>query len=73
MIKTAISQRSSSAPARLAQSVEHETLNLRIVGSSPTLGVSIFSVSLPSGFSVFQRAKQRDTGWLTSGLCGAIG
>ena len=24
--------------ARLAQSVEHETLNLRSVGSSPTLG-----------------------------------
>ena len=28
--------------ARLAQSVEHETLNLRVVGSSPTLGGSIF-------------------------------
>ena len=26
------------ARARLAQSVEHETLNLRVVGSSPTLG-----------------------------------
>ena len=26
------------AAARLAQSVEHETLNLRVVGSSPTLG-----------------------------------
>ena len=25
--------------AWLAQSVEHETLNLRVVGSSPTLGV----------------------------------
>ena len=25
---------------RLAQSVEHETLNLRVEGSSPTLGVS---------------------------------
>ncbi|KAM7228005.1 hypothetical protein CapIbe_020459, partial [Capra ibex] len=24
--------------ARLAQSAEHETLNLRVVGSSPTLG-----------------------------------
>ena len=24
--------------ARLAQSVEHETLNLRVVGSNPTLG-----------------------------------
>ena len=31
--------------ARLAQSVEHETLNLRVVGSSPTLGdwVDLFS------------------------------
>ena len=28
----------SSTGARLAQSVEHETLNLRVVGSSPTLG-----------------------------------
>ena len=28
--------------ARLAQSVEHETLNLRVVGSSPTLGVVFF-------------------------------
>lgn len=28
--------------ARLAQSVEHETLNLRVVGSSPTLGGKIF-------------------------------
>ena len=26
------------AVARLAQSVEHETLNLRVVGSNPTLG-----------------------------------
>ena len=28
-----------SAAARLAQSVEHETLNLGVVGSSPTLGL----------------------------------
>ena len=28
--------------ARLAQSVEHETLNLRVVGSSPTLGAKYF-------------------------------
>ena len=27
--------------ARLAQSVEHETLNLGVVGSSPTLGATI--------------------------------
>jgi hypothetical protein len=29
-----------TSTARLAQSVEHETLNLRVVGSSPTLGAS---------------------------------
>ena len=29
-------------PARLAQSVEHETLNLRVVGSSPTSGEIFF-------------------------------
>ena len=32
--------------ARLAQSVEHETLNLRVVGSSPTLGDKIFYMYL---------------------------
>ena len=32
--------------ARLAQSVEHETLNLRVVGSSPTLGDILASFSL---------------------------
>ena len=32
-----------SVTARLAQSVEHETLNLRVVGSSPTLGYHLFS------------------------------
>ena len=32
----------STIPARLAQSVEHETLNLRVVGSSPTLGDTFF-------------------------------
>ena len=36
--------------ARLAQSVEHETLNLRVVGSSPTLGehfiMTILNVAL---------------------------
>ena len=33
-------------PARLAQSVEHETLNLRVVGSSPTSGDFIFFFTL---------------------------
>ena len=31
--------------ARLAQSVEHETLNLGVVGSSPTLGDFIFKIN----------------------------
>ena len=39
------------AAARLAQSVEHETLNLRVVGSSPTLGANLFN-SLFLFFSV---------------------
>ena len=30
--------------ARLAQSVEHETLNLRVVGSSPTLGALLLKI-----------------------------
>ena len=30
--------------ARLAQSVEHETLNLRVVGSSPTLGEEVLKL-----------------------------
>ena len=33
-----ISVHIASYPSRLAQSVEHETLNLGVVGSSPTLG-----------------------------------
>lgn len=32
--------------ARLAQSEEHETLNLRVVGSSPTLGDGRFTKAL---------------------------
>ena len=33
--------------ARLAQSVEHQTLNLRVVGSSPTLGEAFIRYPLP--------------------------
>ena len=33
-------ERQGKQVARLAQSVEHETLNLRVVGSSPTLGAA---------------------------------
>ena len=35
----------SKHQARLAQSVEHETLNLRVVGSSPTLGERYLLIS----------------------------
>ena len=35
-------KRTAIIVARLAQSVEHETLNLRVVGSSPTLGALFF-------------------------------
>ena len=40
--------------ARLAQSVEHETLNLRVVGSSPTLGDQIFFLTFLMPQSVYQ-------------------
>ena len=48
--------------ARLAQSVEHETLNLRVVGSSPTLGqginfvcqTEIFKISFATVIFVFR-------------------
>ena len=43
----------STTPARLAQSVEHETLNLRVVGSSPTLGVTFFNDECTVAFAVF--------------------
>ena len=45
--------------ARLAQSVEHETLNLGVVGSSPTLGVPSFVLFLLSCFLTFDRALLR--------------
>ena len=41
--------------ARLAQSVEHETLNLRVVGSSPTLGVLL--VTKCAFFTFFKYLK----------------
>lgn len=34
--------RNNQAVAQLAQSVEHETLNLRVVGSSPMVGEMLF-------------------------------
>ena len=38
----AYSSGGEGAAARLAQAVEHQTLNLRVVGSSPTLGEAFF-------------------------------
>ena len=43
MLTSETGDRFLAAQARLAQSVEHETLNLRVVGSSPTLGAYIGS------------------------------
>ena len=54
--------------ARLAQSVEHETLNLRVVGSSPTLGdipflgkaqclYTIFSISISNIKTILEYCK----------------
>ena len=40
-----------SYPSRLAQSLEHETLNLGVVGSSPTLGVLLFTVIITKCYS----------------------
>ena len=42
-----ISMISGSRNVPLAQSVEHETLNLRVVGSSPTLGDTFSTILTP--------------------------
>ena len=43
-----------SSSARLAQSVEHETLNLRVVGSSPTLGDFLnLMIGMPNIWGIF--------------------
>jgi hypothetical protein len=39
--------------ARLAQSVEHETLNLRVVGSSPTLGDLFLFTTFVNYFTIY--------------------
>ena len=41
-IRNIFKKGSVSTTSRLAQLVEHETLNLRVVGSSPTLGDLVF-------------------------------
>ena len=48
-----------TSAARLAQSVEHETLNLRVVGSSPTLGANIFLYFWTADGSVSSIVNQR--------------
>ena len=46
------------AYARLAQSVEHQTLNLRVVGSSPTVGANCsFPYVFQSPFLLWARWK----------------
>ena len=53
--------------ARLAQSVEHETLNLGVVGSSPTLGVPSSVLFLLSCFSdIWQNPPSKDSGFQRS-------
>ncbi len=64
LIKTATGMQQSASVARLAQSVEHETLNLRVVGSSPTLGF----LSLPNGLSV--SSTSLDLSLLMQDMCG---
>lgn len=45
--------------ARLAQLVEHETFNLRVVGSSPTLGVELILWSHCSGTVSFRAVDDK--------------
>ena len=56
--------------ARLAQSVEHETLNLRVVGSSPTLGAA-FSNHTRDIKSLEQKLQEEEM--YTSRRCGLVG
>ena len=58
------------ASARLAQSVEHQTLNLRVVGSSPTLGEDFFArmVKVNEGKCRFYRDLNSDR-WIQSPEC----
>ena len=56
--------------ARLAQLVEHETLNLRVVGSSPTLGVvNQTGVRLTNFFIRCQKTRKISTSSCFSILC----
>ena len=46
--------------ARLAQSVEHGTLNPRVVGSSPTLGLIFFLVCFSNNFGILPFFRNED-------------
>ena len=54
MLKLILSFVSQDLTARLAQSVEHETLNLRVVGSSPTLGANFLTPTNASVYFILQ-------------------
>ncbi len=56
------------AKASSAQSVEHETLNLRVLGPSPMLDLSIGFLSLPNGLSF--SSVSLDLSLLTQKMCG---
>ncbi len=56
--------------ARLAQSVEHETLNLRVVGSSPTLGESPVLYPVETVSTIWSWQNERRT---TVGRHGLVG
>ena len=49
---------SSKTAARLAQSVERKTLNLVVVGSSPTVGIKWFSGHMIFGGEVWRCEKR---------------
>jgi hypothetical protein len=53
----------STSKARLAQSAEHQTLNLVVVGSSPTLGDSFFSSFATIGQVLGAVNRTVDTLW----------
>ena len=55
--------------ARLAQSVEHQTFNLRVKGSSPLLGASFFFIKCYDACTITNTENSMDP--LSQGLVGA--
>ncbi len=68
LIKTVTVIQQSASVAWLAQSVERETINPRVVGPSPMLGLSIGFLSLPNSLSVF--SVSLDLSLLMQLMCG---